>query len=236
MKYQMIQEKIKSLNKHFEHPSYNLERKLHSQIKNGLLEEALKTQAKFLLVERPVLAMDKLRSLKNSLICSCTLYTRAAIESGVDPEDAFFLSDACIKNIEEFRDFKTLEQYENEVLTDFVNLINMTTYRKYPRPIADIVEYIYENSTKKITVASIAENTHLSKDYLSKLFYKTVGIHLTDYILMQKVELSKNFLEHTEMKITDIAALFEFCNQGYYSKVFKKYIGSTPYMFRKNGH
>jgi len=230
----MINEKIRSLNKHFEHPSYYLEKKLSSQIKNGQLDAALKTQSEFLTVERPVLAIDGLRSLKNSLICSCTLYTRAAIDSGVDPEDAFCLSDVCIKNIEEFRDIVQLGEYEKEVLTNFVNMVNKTKYKKYQRPISDIVEYIYENSTKKITVASIAEYMHLSKDYLSKLFYKNVGIHLTEYILMQKVEMSKNFLEHTDMKITDIACLFEFCNQGYYSKVFKKYTNETPYLYRKN--
>ncbi len=236
MKYQMINEKIRSLNKHFEHPSYSLERKLHSEVKNGMLEEALKSQQEFLSMERPMLATDKLRSLKNSFICSCTLFTRSAIDAGVDPDDAFYLSDACIKNIETFTDCDKLEQFEKKILTDFIKLINKTRANKYKTPISDIVMYIYENTTKKLTVASIAEYTHLSKDYLSKLFYKVVGIHLTDYILMQKVEMSKNFLEHTDMKITDIAVLFEFCNQGYYSKVFKKYTDTTPYMYRRNSH
>ena len=45
-----------------------------------------------------------LGSLKNSLIASCTIYTRSAIEGGgVDAELAFTLSDACIKAIERLR-------------------------------------------------------------------------------------------------------------------------------------
>ena len=42
-------------------------------------------------LKRTRLSKDALRSVKNSLICSVTLFTRAAIDGGVMPEAAFTL-------------------------------------------------------------------------------------------------------------------------------------------------
>ncbi len=234
MKDSLIKEKLKNLDSHYNHPSYSLEKKLLKEIKMGMLHEALNTLHKITGLERPSLARDSMRSIKNSLIGSCTLFTRAVIEAGIDSEDAFDLSDVFINHIESLDKQEYLIKFEYEMVEDFIKLIQQSKIYNYPYPISTVVKYIYENATTKLTVSSLARLIHLSPDYLSKLFHNEVGIPMTDYIQQQKIEVAKSFLEFTEMKVTDISTLLEFCNLGYFSNVFKKHTGLSPIAFRKS--
>lgn len=57
-----------------------------------------------------------------------------------------------------------------------------------------------------------------------------------DASLQKKIEESKYFLLHSELSISDISNLFRFCNQSYYTALFKKYTGVTPKDFRELNH
>lgn len=233
MKNSLIKEKLKNLDSHYSHSSYKVERKLLKEIQLGSLEEAFKSLDLIASIEKPLLAASSIRSIKNSLIASCTLFTRAVIEAGIDSEDAFALSDVFIKHIETIADEKKLKAFEYEMAEDFIKLVQKVNITHYAYPISKVVKYIYENATSKLTVSTLAKMTHLSPDYLSKLFYEELGIHMIDYIQIQKIEVAKNFLEFSEMKVTDIATLLEFCNPAYFTNVFKKHTGLSPNMYRK---
>jgi YesN/AraC family two-component response regulator len=233
VKNSLIREKLRNLDIHYKHPSYALEQKLLSEIKQGYLVQSKITLEEINALERPALARDSIRSIKNSLIGSCTLFTRATIEAGIDSEDAFDLSDVFIKHLESIDNEFELLEFEYEMLETFIKLVQNTVIFNYPFPISKVVKHIYENATSKITVSHLAEFTHLSPDYLSKLFFKEVGMSITDYIQKQKIEVAKNFIQYSEMKITDIALLLEYCNPGYFSNVFKQHTGYSPATYRK---
>jgi len=233
MKNTMILEKLKNLNMYYNHPSYVLEQKLLNAIKMGSLENSMQAVHLINESERATLAKDSTRSIKNSLIGSCTLFTRAVIDAGVDPEDAFDLSDVFIKHIEGLEDEKELLAFEYEMVTAFVKTVNQSRLFNFPYTISKVVRYIHEHATSKLTVTDLAELAHTSSDYLSKIFHKEVGMTISQYIQKEKIEVAKQFLIYEDMKITDIAILLEYCNSAYFSNVFKAETGQTPGEFRK---
>ena len=233
MKNSLIKERIKNLNFQYVHPSYSLELELVRYVANGNYDDAIRVMKHFAMMERPQLAYEVVRSTRNSLIALCTVLTRAAIKGGVHAEDSFDMSDAVIKNIETLNTVSDLKKYELQMVKIFTDLVNNETENKYEYPISKIVDYIYQNITSKITVSDLSHITHLSADYISRIFNKEVGMSITDYIQAKKVEASKSFLLYKDMSITDIAAIFDFCNHGYYSKVFKKHTGFSPAEYRK---
>lgn len=233
MKSLLIKEKLKNYNLHYRHPSYYYEKKLLNEMRLCLLDEALHTLKEINTLDRPALAYDSIRSLKNSLIGSCTIFTRAVIEAGIDYEDAFNLSDVFIKHIESLDHEKELKEFEYKMVKDFIELIQEDRIKEHPYPISKVVKYIYENASSKLSVNMLAEMNNLSPNYLSKRFHQEVGIPISEYIQIQKIELAKNFLEFSEMKITDIATLLEFCNPAYFTNVFKKHTGISPNTYRK---
>lgn len=80
----------------FHHPPYFLEQELLSKIKSANLNDTMTVLSEINSLKRTRLSKDVLRSVKNSLIYSVTIFTRAAIEGSVAPEAAFTLSDSII--------------------------------------------------------------------------------------------------------------------------------------------
>lgn len=225
--------KIENLNSFYKHPSYYLERKLLSAMKRCINDDVIEILNAINSMERARLADTPLRSTKNSLIASCTLFARAAIESNVNPEDAYSLSDVFIYEIERIMDIKKLLNLEYEMALEFVELIRKERTAQYPVPVARAIQFIHENISEDISLQNVAEHIATSKEYLSTLFKKEVGYSVVEYIHVHKIEESKYFLELTNMTIGEIAELFSFCNPGYYSKIFKKFEGRTPNEYRK---
>jgi YesN/AraC family two-component response regulator len=228
----LIKEKLKNFNIQYSHPSYSFERKLLREIKLCLLDEALATLHQINSLERPTLSNDRIRSCKNSLIASCTLFTRAAIDSGVDYEDAFATSDIFIKHIEHLNTENELTQFEFQMVVDFIELIERDRISEYQYPISKVVKYVYANASKKLSVSSLAELYNMSPDYLSKRFHQEVGVPLSEFIQAQKIEIAKNFLEFSKLTITDISTILEYCNPAHFTKVFKKHTNLSPNAYR----
>jgi len=224
---------MENLSSFYKHPSYYLERKLLSAMKRCIKDDVVEILNAINSMERAKLADTALRSTKNSLIASCTLFARAAIESNVNPEDAYSLSDVFIYEIERLMDIRKLQQFEYDMALEFVDLIDIERTAQYPVPVAKAIQFIHENISEDISLHHVANSTSTSKEYLSTLFKKEVGYSVVDYIQLQKIEESKYFLELTNMTISEIAEIFSFCNPGYYSKVFKKHEAQTPNHYRK---
>ncbi len=228
----MILNKINQYSAFYKHPSYYLERKLINALQRGLEHEAVTSLNAINQLERAKLADSPLRSTKNSLIGSCTLFTRAAIEANVPPEEAFSRSDVHILEIERFAHLKSLQQYEYTMLSDYMNLIRQYRILDYSQLTMKIIEYIHENITEVIKLDDLSYAINKNKSYLCVHFKQEVGMSIMDYVAMHKAEESKYFLKYANLSISEIAFMFNFCNPGYYTKVFKKVIGITPKAFR----
>ncbi len=229
--YQKI--KLYYHDKSFLHPSYYLETQLLDYIKHGNLTRAMETLETINKLPRAILANDELRSIKNSLIASCTIFTRAVIEAGVNPEDAYGLSDACIQRIETYNNIDSLKEFEYSMLSTFINLRNDKNKQKiYSDEVEKAIQYIYSNIFKQMSLDEIAEHVYLSPNYLSTKFKHEVGISLLEFINKTKIDESKYLLIHSNTSVSDIALIFNFCNQSYYTRMFKRFTGITPVEFK----
>lgn len=225
-------ELIKNRETLFHHPPYFLEQEMLSKIKSGNLKETMSALHEINSLKRTRLSKDAIRSVKNSLICSITIFTRAAIEGGVMPEAAFTLSDSLILAIEEINNLNELVYYEYTAAEQFIKIVQDLSKSKYSNIIQQAVSYIYKNLTNKLNLRIIAEAVYVHPNYLSTLFRKEVGMSLSDYIMKTRVEEAKYYIRYTNTKISEIAAFYQFCNQSYFIQVFRKYTGFTPNEYR----
>ncbi len=218
----------------FKHTPYYLEQKLINNITSGNLENALLDLREINKSSKAVLAQDPLRSAKNSIICSCTFFYRAAINAGISPEVAFADSDAFINELERLTTKDDVLKFEETILRSCVNRVEAFLQVKYPPIIIFSMQYIDSNLTKKLSLSDIAKHVHVHPNYLSSAFKKKTGKSLTEYINHQRLSEASYFVAHTGYEISDIAALYGYCNQGYFITKFQKEYGQTPQQFRKS--
>ena len=220
----------------FQHPPYFMEQEIFRLITAGDKANSEKLLRRINTQRRAILAKEPLRSLKNSLIGSCTLFTRAAIAGGASPDAAFTLSDTYILEIESDDSLKSLNDFEGKMLSGFVDMVNGINEGRYSKVIRNAIEYINNNLSEKITVSDIAEKTFVHPNYLSTLFKKETGSTLSNYILGRRVEEAKYFIRFGNNAMSDIANFYQFCSQSHFIATFKKFTGMTPAQYRmQNG-
>lgn len=94
------------------------------------------------------------------------------------------------------------------------------------------IKYINENFTKSITLEEVAGKVYLAPAYFSSLFKHVSGMNFINYLTSCRIRKAKDLLRDPKLKIQDVSEAVGYENSRYFSQVFKKYTGSTPFEFR----
>ena len=90
---------------------------------------------------------------------------------------------------------------------------------------------VEERGAAQVTIQDLAEAIHLSCGHLSRVFRKTTGTTLEQYLIQQRVELAKRALLDPRLNVAEVAERCGFCNPAYFASVFKKHVKCTPREF-----
>ena len=91
----------------------------------------------------------------------------------------------------------------------------------------EIVSYIDENITVKLTVEDIAAHSYMSQTYLQCLFKERYGMPLGEYVRKCRMKRSMELLA-TEERVSDIAYDIGFEHESSFVRSFKREFGMTP--------
>lgn len=94
--------------------------------------------------------------------------------------------------------------------------------------IAKIMDFIEAQYMRKLSLEEIANEVHINKFYLSRLFKERTGENLIDYINKKRIDRAKVYFKEGGKKIYEIADLIGLYDTAYFSKIFKKYTGYAP--------
>ncbi|MBO4358217.1 MAG: helix-turn-helix domain-containing protein [Erysipelotrichaceae bacterium] len=98
--------------------------------------------------------------------------------------------------------------------------------------IARAKKYIDENYRENIDRNDVAAVTFVTPNYLSKLFKNNMNMNLREYINQLRVEEAKRLLLSTSMSVSEIASNVGYYNISYFSTVFHKLVGVSPFDWR----
>lgn len=100
-------------------------------------------------------------------------------------------------------------------------------------PVEEAKEYITKNIDKKLSREDISEHVAYNPDYFNRIFKEETGLSIIEYILNEKIELTKELLAKTDIQISNIALRIGYNNFSYFSKLFKKHTGVSPSAYRE---
>jgi len=100
-------------------------------------------------------------------------------------------------------------------------------------PVAQSINFMLENLTKKLKLEEIATETGLSASHYSRLFQNRTGHSPIDYFIQLKIQRACRLLDNSGLMIADVAREMGFDDQFYFSRVFRKVMGMSPVEYRK---
>ncbi|MBP5429259.1 MAG: helix-turn-helix transcriptional regulator [Clostridia bacterium] len=95
-----------------------------------------------------------------------------------------------------------------------------------------IKNYVLQNYTERITLASVAERFHFSASYCNSVFKKEMGKSIVLYLIGERMRKAKELLIYTDFPLPEIAAKVGYEDYNYFSRLFKKHVRFTPTQYR----
>ena len=211
------------------HNTYDLEQTILRMVRRGDTAALEAWVAHAPAVRGGVMADDQLRQRKNTFIVTATLVSRAAIQGGMEVDDAFTLSDSYIRRCELLNSPQDIDNLMYRMNLDFTRRVERLHLGSQPsRLTIEVANYIRRHISEPITSEKIAESLFVSRPYLSRKFKAETGESLTDYILKEKTEEAKRLLRFSDKSLTAIGSYLGFSSPSHFSRVFKTYVGTTP--------
>ena len=130
-----------------------------------------------------------------------------------------------------FKNFKGLAAYivkerrgENEPETE---------YESGNRKFLELIKFVNANYSPDISAQSLAGKLNLNPCYFSQLFKKETGTTFVIYLTELRISRAKELMLKTDMSVNEIGEACGFHDYFYFIKIFKKFTGKAPTVFRQ---
>ena len=91
-----------------------------------------------------------------------------------------------------------------------------------------------EHLAEEISLSVLADEFHLSTQYISQLFKSEIGVNFLTYLTKIRMENAKKLLLATSLPISDISERSGYGDYRVFTKAFKKSEGVTPSQYRRD--
>lgn len=215
------------------HNTLKTEREIVGFVRKGDCEALKQWVSSAPAVHSGVMARDQLRQIKNTFIVTGTIVCRAAIQGGMDPQDALALADLFIQKCELLTAPDQVTNLMFQMVLEYTQRVNQLNLGENPTNLKRrVATYIKKHLSEPITAEDIACELYISRPYLSHRFKEETGETITNFILRVKTNEAKELLHYTENTITSIGLYLGFSSQSHFSSAFKKCTGYTPKEYR----
>ncbi|MDI9243573.1 response regulator transcription factor [Fusibacillus kribbianus] len=102
------------------------------------------------------------------------------------------------------------------------------------RPINRLTRYLQEHLAEEISLSVLADEFHLSAQYISQLFKSEIGVNFLAYLTNIRMEKAKQLLLSTSLSIGEVSEQSGYGDYRVFTKVFKKSEGITPSQYRRD--
>lgn len=96
------------------------------------------------------------------------------------------------------------------------------------------IDYMKNNLSKTIRIEDFAALNQYSVSHFSKLFRLTTGMSPIEYFIHLKMQKACQLLYAEDFRVKQIAAFLGYDDPYYFSRLFKKYMNTSPEAYRKS--
>jgi AraC-like DNA-binding protein/ligand-binding sensor protein len=163
------------------------------------------------------------------------MLSRTAIDAGASQEYTFQLTHEFFVKSQDIHNRENLCYYMTKIANRLIDGIFSSIEVKNSDIIRKAIQYIRRNYPQKISLDTVAHVVDLSPSYFGKIFKKELNYNFNTFLNAVRIEKSMDLLLHEDLRLVNIPSMVGFADQSYFTKVFKRMTGVSPYSFRKMG-
>ncbi len=137
-----------------------------------------------------------------------------------------------------------IQKQNTSLSMEIIEKSKLSLFREYGHPAGGdgkdeyvrlSVEYIRNNYTCDIALQDIACELGITQGYLSRIFKERTNYTFLEYLTSYRLRKALKLLQDRSLRINEIAHQTGFQDHGYFTHLFRRYMGVTPGQFR-NGN
>lgn len=176
---------------------------------------------------------DEVISARYRLITTSAAWIGMIFDQPLPYEQLLIILDQYTRRAHKTSSIPELTDMIYECIEAYAWLVRKYSTQHYTKPVRQVIQFIRDNITTRITLQGLADLTGLSRPYLSRLIKNETGHSLVELIDSYRIEEGKYLLLNTNYSILQISELTGFKYQYHFSVRFKKYTGMTPTRYRQ---
>lgn len=181
-----------------------------------------------------MLEQDSMERMRTSAIIFAAQVCRAAMEGGMDEEEAYTLEQRYIREIGTADSREELRPVVHMMYADYTGRVHRRKEQpELSRSVRKCIQYIEAHPDARIRAADLARETGCSEYYLTRRFREETGQSVTDYIKQTRIRLAKALLTNTDQSVQKIAEQLGFGSRNYFTRIFRDCTGQTPTEYRR---
>lgn len=174
--------------------------------------------------------------LKGLLLELVVMISRAAVEAGASQSEVLGMRFSHITELAEIEDDETLAAWLRGTLERIITAIERQQKFDVPMLVARTLEYIRDHMDRELGREEVARHVGASPGHLSELLKERTGRSFVELLRETRIQRACEMLVQTGKPLAEIAAACGFCDQSYFTHVFKDMRGMTPKQYRAQGN
>lgn len=179
---------------------------------------------------------SNLRNVKNWGIICTSVTLRAAINTGMDYDKAYSLNDHYVRTLEALNSYDEVMTMIEKMVVDMAQRVNQLKSVHLSTAVRRAHQIIMNTPETRITIEELANQLGLSPHNLSTNFKKEVGLTITRFKILVKINRTIEILHTTNLPLSEISDILNFSDQAHLTREFVKFVGVTPSRARRNPH
>lgn len=213
---------------------YETENALMSAVSQGMLHKAeMMMMGSFAQDAIEKRNEDEIKNIQYYMIILNTLLRKAAEYGSVHPLYIDRISTDFSIKIQNMQSAKDSDSLMREMVNKYCRLVQRHCAKGYSLIVQKVLTRIDADLTADLSLKTQAELLSVSPSYLSSHFKKETGKNLTDYINEKRMEKAALLLQTSNLQIQTVAQKCGILDVNYFTKLFKKYKGTTPREYRE---
>ena len=210
--------------------NYAVEGRLLSAVEHGdvdLIRTSFANSMRYFSIQ-PRFPGNPLREMKNLTVTGNSILLRAAIKGGLNPSLAHNMSHSFAIRIEQQTNVDEINSLMREISLKYAEAVHDYALRNCSELTKSAVILIHRSISAPLSLSGIAQELHVSREYLCRRFHQEMGVPLMEYVHRAKVQEACPLLLARKYNVARIAFLFGYSSPAHFTKTFVRYMGVSP--------